>query len=102
MTSSLLHAIADQYGTPVYVLDEVELVRAVAEFRQAFSDFPSSVHLAYPYKANSLESLCRHLHALGMWAEVSSGMELDLAVRFGVEPQHIIYNGLYFRQFKIA
>lgn len=95
MTSSLLHAIADQYGTPVYVLDEVELVRAVAEFRQAFSDFPSSVHLAYPYKANSLESLCRHLHALGMWAEVSSGMELDLAVRFGVEPQHIIYNGIF-------
>lgn len=92
MDRFLYQRIVNEYGTPVYVLDEAELEHSLVQFENAFTDFPAEVRIAYPYKTNSLKRLCQHMHSQGMWAEVSSGLEMQMALRLRVEPRHIIFN----------
>jgi len=51
------------------------------------------VGIGYSYKTNPLPSVLRALHDMGAWAEVISHFELWLALKLGVPPERIIYNG---------
>ena len=87
--------IIAEYGTPVYVLDQAELDRSIGEVKDSLSNLPMEVHVAYPYKANFLRRLCEYMNLQGMWAEVSSGLEMQMALEVSVEPKHIIFNSPY-------
>lgn len=87
--------IIDNFGTPVYVLHQTELIRSIVEFEEAFKDFPAQVSIVYPYKTNSLDVLCNYLHNRGIGAEVSSGMELNQALRLNVKPSEIVFNAVF-------
>jgi diaminopimelate decarboxylase len=80
-----LGALAAQYGTPLHVLDAAALRNNVAAL--------APLDIFYSYKTHPLPSVLRRLYAMGAGAEVISEMELDLALRLGVPPQRIIYNG---------
>jgi diaminopimelate decarboxylase len=90
-----LVSLAKKHGTPVYVIDETELDRNEAEIDAAFSTLPIPVILAYPYKANSLAQVIRHMHNHQRWAEVASSLELNLALKEGVDAKSIILNAPY-------
>jgi len=49
--------------------------------------------MAWSYKTNYLDSICRIFHQEGSWAEVVSGFEYDKALRNGVKGENIIFNG---------
>jgi diaminopimelate decarboxylase len=49
--------------------------------------------MAWSYKTNYLDSICRIFHQEGSWAEVVSGFEYDKAIRNGVKGENIIFNG---------
>ena len=91
-------AIADliaKYGSPLFVFSERTLVERYRDLEQAFSRRYPSVRLAWSYKTNYLQAICRVFHREGAFAEVVSPFEWDKAVTLGVPPERIHFNGPY-------
>lgn len=84
-----------RYGSPLYVFSEHTLRRAYRELHRAFSLRYPKVQLAWSYKTNYLDAICRVFHQEGAWAEVVSEMEYDMARRLGVPGHQILFNGPY-------
>ncbi|MES1205977.1 MAG: diaminopimelate decarboxylase [Pseudomonadota bacterium] len=89
-------AIADlvaRYGSPLFVFSERTLIDRYRELEQAFSRRYPSVRLAWSYKTNYLQAVCRVFHREGAFAEVVSPFEYDKAVALGIPPERIHFNG---------
>ena len=86
--------LADQYGTPLHVVDEAALRRTYRSFVQSFSASYPRVDVFYSYKSNCVPGVLAILHSEGCGAEVISPYELWLAQHLGVDPSRIIYNGV--------
>jgi len=81
------------FTPPFYLLDVPRLTAKYESFSDGFRTvFPRCV-VAHSYKTSYLPHLLRHLHGLGAHAEVVSEYEYSLALRLGVKPAQIIYNG---------
>jgi diaminopimelate decarboxylase len=85
--------LAREYGTPLYIVDEQRLRRDCKGFVAAFERHYPKVELGYSYKTNPLPGAIRIIHDCGALAEVISHFELDLALKLGVPPDRIIFNG---------
>lgn len=89
-------AIADlirEHGSPLFVFSQRTLVSRYRELQEAFARRWAKVRIAWSYKTNYLDAVCRTFHAEGAWAEVVSPFELDKAIALGVAPDHIHWNG---------
>lgn len=53
------------------------------------------VRLAWSYRTNYLEAICRTFHREGAFAEVVSPFEYEKAIKTGVSPDRIHWNGPY-------
>ena len=84
-----------RYGSPLFVFSEQSLVSRYHDLRQAFARRYARVRLAWSYKTNYLQAICRVFHREGAWAEVVSPMEFDKALHTGVPADHIHFNGPY-------
>ena len=85
--------LVEQYGSPLFVFSEKTLISRFRELRDAFSRRWSKVRIAWSYKTNYLEAVCRTFHKEGAWAEVVSPFEYDKAIASGVSPDRIHWNG---------
>lgn len=85
--------IASRYGTPVYVVSGTALRDAASRVCQLVRAHCPSGLVFYAYKANSEPCVCSILKEQGIGAEVSSSMELSLALDIGIEPARIVFNG---------
>lgn len=94
-TNELLCSIVKEYGTPIYIINEEELNRSIEYINKCFSIIPTQLVVAYPYKANPLPNIIQYMHRHSRWAEVASGLEIDLAINSGIEPEKIIFNAPY-------
>lgn len=82
-----------QYGSPLMLFSERVLREKYRELRdQAAARIPRFT-LAWSYKTNYLGAVCRVLHQEGAWAEVVSGLELQMALRLGMPGPQILFNG---------
>ncbi len=82
-----------EYGSPLFVYSERRIKEKYRHFIDAFSlRYPKVCH-AWSYKTNYLKSICKTFHRLGSWAEVVSEMEYEMAIKLGIEPSQIIFNG---------
>lgn len=89
-------AVADllaEYGSPLFVFSENTLVKLHAEMHAAFSRHFASLRMAWSYKTNYLDAICKVMHREGSWAEVVSVFEYDKALHLGVPPDQIHFNG---------
>lgn len=84
--------IIKKYGTPLFVVSRKQLVKNYNKFHELFMNY-TKVLIAYSYKTNYLPSICSILNQEGAGAEVVSGFELFLAMKLGVTPSKIIFNG---------
>ncbi|MEU8541309.1 diaminopimelate decarboxylase [Streptomyces sp. NPDC048717] len=84
-----LDGIAEQYGTPVYVLDEDEVRRRCRAYRDAFPE--AEVH--YAAKAFLCRALARWVEEEGLGLDVCSAGELELAVTAGFPAERILLHG---------
>ncbi len=91
----VLNNLAKAFGPSFYLLDAAAFDRNFADLLGAFRRIYPRTSLAYSYKTNYLPRLCRRANELGGYAEVVSGMEYELALRVGVPPRKIIFNGPY-------
>ncbi len=79
--------------TPSFVIDVPLLEHFLSKFQNALDrHWPNSV-LSYSFKTNSLPWLVSYLRRHGVWAEVVSDTEYELALALGYAPDRIVYNG---------
>lgn len=87
--------LVETYGSPLFVFSEKTLINRYREIHDTYSRHLPRVRVAWSYKTNYLNAICRVFHKEGAWAEVVSEFEYDKAVALGVPPQRIHFNGPY-------
>ena len=85
-------ALAERFGTPLYVYDADELTRAHERYRQAFAGLDPLI--CYAVKANSNLSILRHFAELGCGFDIVSGGELARVVAAGGDPAKTVFSGV--------
>ena len=97
LTFALLEKIEKQYGEAFYLLDSRAFVQNYNELLTAFRKIYPNSHIAYSYKTNYIPKLCKLVNQLGGMAEIVSDMEYQIALKAGVDPANIMFNGPYKR-----
>jgi diaminopimelate decarboxylase len=87
-----LAELARTFGSPLHVVHAQALRRNIAAFCDPAPGHPPC-DVYYSYKTNPIPGVLQLMHARGVGAEVISAYELWLALRLGVAPADIIYNG---------
>jgi diaminopimelate decarboxylase len=82
--------LAEEFGTPLFVVDEADFRSRCAEHAAAFGD-PSLVH--YASKAFLSVEIARWVAQEGLSLDVCSGGELAIALRAGFPPERITMHG---------
>ncbi len=86
-------ALAKEYGTPLYVMDEEMLRDNCRRYVKGFgNDYPEA-DVAYASKAFIVAAMCRLVGEEGMWLDVASEGELYTALVAGFDPGKIVYHG---------
>ncbi|SDY67518.1 diaminopimelate decarboxylase [Micromonospora pattaloongensis] len=81
--------LAEQFGTPAYVLDEGDLRARCRDFRAAFPDH----HVYYAGKAFLCRAIVRVIAEEGLYLDVCTGGELAVALSAGMPPERIGFHG---------
>jgi len=89
----MLDKLAGKHGDSFYILDLPTFDHNYQEFLNAFRGIYPNSQIAYSYKTNYIPRLCQYVNSAGGYAEVVSEMEYQLALRVGVSPRRIIFNG---------
>lgn len=93
INSNIIHSLRGRFGEAFYLLDTEQFRKNFLELKDAFSCIYPNFNIAYSYKTNYTPRLCQIVNELGGYAEVVSDMELEIALRIGVRPERIIWNG---------
>jgi diaminopimelate decarboxylase len=88
-----LLSLCEKFGTPLFVFDEVSLVENFERFRKAFESVYPKVMVCYSVKTNNNLAVCKILRERGAYAEVSSGLDLHIALKAGFSGERIIFDG---------
>lgn len=95
LTKEIINTVCSKYGDSFYLLDTDKFKRNFLDLQASMRKYYKKTHIAYSYKTNYIPRLCEIVNELGGYAEVVSGMESDIALRIGVSPDKIIFNGPY-------
>ncbi len=82
-------AMAEKFGTPLYVTDESRLRANYQRFQSAFPD----ADIYYAAKANYNLTILKILAQEGAGADVFSDGELFCALKAGISPDRMLFNG---------
>lgn len=101
MSEVLLQA-AQEFGTPLYVYDEVKIINQYNRLKNAFGK--QEVKLHYAMKALSNINILQTLRNQGSGLDAVSIEEVQLGLRAGFEPTEIMYtpNGVAFEEIQEA
>ncbi|HET7689392.1 MAG TPA: diaminopimelate decarboxylase [Nocardioidaceae bacterium] len=81
--------LADEHGTPAYVLDEADFRARARAFKAAFAEYD----VYYAGKAFLCTFVAKVVAEEGLCLDVCSGGELTVALRGGVDPARIGFHG---------
>ena len=89
-----LTTLVQQFGSPLYVLDEETLRSACSQYRDAFKRYyPGVSQVLYASKAWSCLAVCAIVKEEGLGIDVVSGGELYTALKAGVSPDKLYLHG---------
>ncbi|MFN8660765.1 MAG: diaminopimelate decarboxylase [Thermomicrobiales bacterium] len=88
-----LQQLAQQFGTPLYVYDEVTLRSRAREIRDIFRRVYPRSRVAYAGKAGMSPALVRILADEGLGLDVVSGGEIYAGQQAGMDPSRMIFHG---------
>jgi diaminopimelate decarboxylase len=86
-----LPALAETYGTPLYIYSQRTLLHHLNEIKKAFHEVNPLI--CYSIKSNPNLSLCRLMYRNGAGFDVTSGGELYRALQAGASGDRIVYAG---------
>ncbi|MCD8025267.1 MAG: diaminopimelate decarboxylase [Candidatus Gastranaerophilales bacterium] len=84
--------LAQTYGTPLYVMDEVTLRKIANEYKNAFSSY-EKVNLMFASKALMTGAIAQILHSEGFGFDVVSGGEIYTLLNAGIDLKYAAFNG---------
>ncbi len=87
--------LAEQFGTPLYVLDEEALRMRCREYRAAFEALKPDTEVVYAGKAALNRAICQIVAEEGLGLDVASGGELYTALQAGFPLERIHLHGVY-------
>lgn len=87
-----LSALAERFGTPLYVYSRAALETAWRAFHQAVGGEPHQV--CFAVKANSNLAVLDVLARLGSGFDIVSGGELERVLAAGGDPAHVVFSGV--------
>ena len=93
MNKMQMKQLTEQIGDAFYMLESKQFRQNYLELKSEFASIYPHFNIAYSYKTNYTPKLCKIVNELGGFAEVVSDMEMEIALRIGVEPKNIIWNG---------
>ena len=93
LSAKLLQTLSSQYGDSFYLLDSDVFEANYKDLLNSFAAFYPKCNIAYSYKTNYTPELVKIVDRLGGYAEVVSEMEMEIALRSGVNPSRIVWNG---------
>ncbi len=85
--------LREQFGTPLYVVDEELIRRRCREFIGAFKSSGLKFQVAYASKAFCTMAMCRIVDEEGLSLDVVSDGELYTALQAGFPPERIHFHG---------
>lgn len=93
LTTELLNNLSNRFGNAFYLLESANFEENCINLLETFKAYYSKFNIAYSYKTNYTPKLVQLVNRLGGYAEVVSEMEMEIALRSGVSPSRIIWNG---------
>lgn len=89
--------LARQYDTPLYVYSENRIRENYRRAFNAFKRYYKNFRLFYSIKANNNLAILNILKQEGAGFDASSPAEIQLALKTGINPNEILYSGVYHR-----
>jgi diaminopimelate decarboxylase len=84
-----LHAICEQFKTPLYIYDADAIAGQVKQFNAAFAGVPARIK--YACKASSNINILKLMKTLGTGLDTVSPAEIRLGLAAGFKPQDIVF-----------
>ncbi len=88
-------ALAETYGTPLYVLDETAFRERCRAYRSALRQLKPNIEVVYAGKASLNMAICQIVHQEGLGLDVASGGELYTALQAGFPAERIHFHGVF-------
>ena len=86
--------LVEQFGSPLYILDEQTVRTACQQYKQSFERFyPGQSLVIYASKAWNCLAMCAIVSSEGIGIDVVSGGELYTALSAGMSPEKIYLHG---------
>jgi diaminopimelate decarboxylase len=86
--------LAEQFGTPLYILDETSVRVACQQYRQALEQYyPGQSQVLFASKAWNCLATCAISLDEGLGIDVASGGELYTALQAGADPAKLYFHG---------
>ncbi len=89
---AVLNALADEYGTPLYVYSRARIEENYRRVQYAFKALNARIH--FSVKSNANGAILRLLRELGSGFDVVSAGEAYRALRVGADPASIVFAGV--------
>jgi diaminopimelate decarboxylase len=90
---ALLSDLAAEYGTPLYVVDLVELKERCHRYRDGLRQRRANARVSFASKAFPCTAILRAIAAEGVDCDATSGGELFVALHAGIEPERLHLHG---------
>ena len=87
-----LDALAQQFGTPLYVYSRSHIESTLEQFRLAVKGRKATI--CYALKANSNLAIVELMGRLGCGFDIVSGGELERVVAAGCDPTQVLFSGV--------
>jgi len=85
--------LAKEYGTPLYVMSETDIVERFAQLKEDFLNKYENTRVAYASKAFCTKEMYKICHREGICIDVVSGGELYTAIKADFPAEWIEFNG---------
>jgi len=85
--------LAREFGTPLYAVAEEDLRARARSYLDAFRARHDDFVVAYGAKANACTAVLEVFAGEGLWCDVASAGELQLALGAGFSPERLIVHG---------
>lgn len=88
-----IESLESAYGTGFHLFHPDRLLHNLTRFRDSMEAEYGHCAIGYSVKTQYLPAAIRVADRFGAYTEIVSPMEMELAVRTGIHPSRIIYNG---------
>lgn len=86
-------ALADRYGTPLYIVSENQLRHGYRAFRDAFRAHYPDVEILFANKSNNGLAIRHILNQEGAGGDCFGAQEMYMALLAGTDPRSLVLNG---------